>query len=228
MKILLKVVILGFAILLFGCSKKVETVEPSNAATDNKLSVKNVGKEKVKQSNITNLTFDFKGVKIGMSQDEVKTIFPKLPKLAGFMGCEEGTNLTCKDKVTLINETPDMVSCTFANGKLDDVSIIFDNKIFKDLFYGLKSKYGEPNELIEPNSKDKLKDLAKRIDESVPLAVFWESVNGERITIANVSSASVEGLSKGFYQFQSRERVVKLNKEVESDKQREKLKRKDL
>lgn len=210
MKIIFKLLILGFAILLFGCSKKVESTEPSNSTADKKLITESLEGEKVKIPNIVNVPFDFKGVKIGMGEDDVKNIFPKLknvPKKNGTLGCSKDGDITCENIATLINETPDVLAFSFVEGKLNEVVIGYNNKIFKDLFYGLKNKYGEPNELFESDSKD---SLIKRIDEPIPVVgVYWKNTNGEKITIISFQGSSAEGLTKGMYLFESKEKVAK-------------------
>lgn len=222
MKKLIKILVLVFVITLLGCSKKAETAEPLKAVANTKL---NVASDKIVQPNIVNVPFDFKGVKIGMSKDEVKNIFPKLIKMKSVIGCSEETEFTCKDRLTLINEAPEVASFEFLNEKLDSLTIRYDNKIFKDLFYGLKEKYGEPKELDENKSKD---SIEKRVESSTPVGVYWENKYGERIIIASIAGASVRGLSEGLYFLYSKQRVDALENGVESNKQREKLKRKDL
>ena len=187
MKIIFKVLILGFAILLFGCSKKVESTEPSNSATDKKLSAESLEGEKAKTPNIVNVPFEFKGVKLGQTVKEYKQVFKGLTDISNdkyeiYACIDSNPNYKC-DKIkglTIANQVPTFANFQFLEKKLILIAIDFNPDYFDTVRDAFKQKYGDPTKADETTLSNKLTGVESKYEHLV-----WTNDNGDKLEITN-------------------------------------------
>lgn len=175
MKIIFKVLILGFAILLFGCSKKVESTDASNST-------------KAKEYGKVDEPFEIKGVKLNQSLIEIKEKFKDMPLQYGESGakiisCDDSDEVSKCPKssnLTIVNRK--VTEAIFAfNGedKLNDMTLNFDEKYYDEVKEALIKKYGEP--------KAQRTVLSNKLTgtESIDELLMWNYKHSEYLIIKN-------------------------------------------
>jgi hypothetical protein len=136
------------------------------------------------------VTFDFKGVKLGQSVEEVKKIFnwkyaynTSIEANDYYVICDEkGTITKCENiqGLTIANQIPKEVSFLFENKKLTTLKITFNDSYFDDVSNALSKKYGEPTTEIHVPLSNKFTGAP-----SEGIVVDWKNVTNDSILITN-------------------------------------------
>ena len=184
---LVKLILLGVVIFQFGCSKGVETSEASKSVTKEKLGSESLVGDKVVQTNFTNISFDFKGVKLGQTVKEFKQVFKGLADVSDAKSeayaCVDSSAYYNCDKIkglTIANQVPRYASFDFLEKKLILITIEFNPDYFDTVRNAFIQKYGDPTKADEATLSNKLTGVESKYEHLV-----WTNENGDKLEITN-------------------------------------------
>jgi hypothetical protein len=177
---------------------------------------------------------DFKGARLGMTQAEVRTIFPDLHPLPvdfglaadkprfQWYGCtdeDEDAANDCGPFITIANSVPRQAKFLFSDDRLILLDVVFDKASVKQVQADLEDKLGTADG--EPGNKtlrDKLTGT-----ESVGTGVIWLSEHDARIGLANYKQKGNTYLPLGELILADQRKVKKLNTELRQAGRRDEL-----
>lgn len=132
--------------------------------------------------------FDFKGVKLGASEQEVRKRFAglyaydfrhKTSNAFKIIGCEtkyEGAHGECK--TTLANRKVKDMSIVFHNNALARIRIEFNEDDFEEVLHGLREKFGEPLIINETDLRRSLTGVGSKYYE-----IAWTNQKGDVLSL---------------------------------------------
>jgi hypothetical protein len=132
--------------------------------------------------------FDFKGIKLGMSEKEVRGLFPSLSrgmapahatKSMKVLMCEtqyEGSPHQCKS--TIANQQIRKAAFVFDNNHLTEMFIEFSADYFRAVVDGLTAKYGQPTNIYKRDLKFSLTGVASTYNRA-----FWSNNSNHGLSV---------------------------------------------
>jgi hypothetical protein len=168
---------------------------------------------------------DFQGVHLGMTQAEVRMIFPKLHPLPvdfglaadeqrfEWYGCtdeDEDAANDCGSFITIAGSVPRQARFLFSDGRLILLDVVFDKAYVNQVQADLEARLGPADG--EPGNKT-LRDRLTGA-ESVGTGVVWINEDDSRIGLANYKQTKSAYLPLGEFVLADQRKIKKLNAEL--------------